>query len=57
MFSAHNESMKPSITVYKRFAAFLLDWTLAIGYGITAANIDFAKAFDSVSHQKLLHNL
>jgi len=32
------------------------DWTLATDNGdsITAAYIDFAKAFDSVSHQKLL---
>jgi len=37
----------------------LNDWTLAIDNGdsITAAYIDFAKAFDSVSHQKLLHKL
>jgi len=34
----------------------LNDWTLAIDNGdsITAAYIDFGKAFDSVSHQKLL---
>ena len=37
----------------------LNDWTLAIdnGDGITVAYIDFAKAFDSVSHQKLLCKL
>jgi len=37
----------------------LNDWTVAInsGNGVTAAYIDFAKAFDSVSHQKLLYKL
>jgi len=37
----------------------LNDWTLAIDNGdsITAAYIDFAKAFDNVSHQKLFHKL
>ena len=37
----------------------LNDWTLAVDNndGITVAYIDFAKAFDSVSHQKLLYKL
>ena len=37
----------------------LNDWTLGIDNGdcITVAYIDFAKAFDSVSHQKLLYKL
>ena len=37
------------------------DWTLGIDNGdgitVTVAYIDFAKAFDSVSHQKLLYKL
>ena len=37
----------------------LNDWTLAVDNndGITVVYIDFAKAFDSVSHQKLLYKL
>jgi len=37
----------------------LNDWTLTLDGkdGVTVAYIDFAKAFDSVSHQKLCHKL
>ena len=37
----------------------LNDWTLTLEGkdGVTVAYIDFAKAFDSVSHQKLCHKL
>ena len=37
----------------------LNDWSLALDSkdGVTIAHIDFAKAFDSVSHAKLYHKL
>jgi len=39
--------------------ATLNDWSLALDSndGVTIAHIDFAKAFDSVSHTKLYHEL
>jgi len=37
----------------------LNDWTFAVnnGDGVSVAYIDYAKAFDTVSHPKLIHKL
>jgi len=47
------------VDLYKQFVETLNDWTLTLNNGesVCVANIDFAKAFDSVCTSELLCKL